>query len=101
MSIPVSIKMRELLGKRVVLTRGFAGYSAGSTAIVEEFAVTADCSFFRLRFEAIPGSLEDMRPVVFARSVNLVGPGGVPSTVGKYFIPGPPPQDRPYNLSVS
>lgn len=101
MSIPVSIKMSALLGKRVVLTRDFEGYAKGSTAIVEEFAINADHSVFRLRFEAIPGSLEEMKPVTFARSVNLIGPGGVRCTVGSLFIPGPPPQDRNCNLSVS
>lgn len=100
MTIPVSIKMSALLGKRVVLTRNFAGYASGSTAIVEEFVLTAGRSFFRLLFDAIPGSLEDMSPVVFARSVNLIEPGGVVCTVGRYFRPGPLSQDRSCNLSI-
>lgn len=101
MSIPFSIKMSALLGKCVVLTRDFEGYARGSTAVVEEFVVMADKAFFRLCFETLPGSLEEIKPVDFARSVNLIGPGGVRCTVGAFFKPGPPPQDRPCNLSVT
>jgi hypothetical protein len=99
--ITVSLKLSALLGKRIVLTGELAGYPAGSIAVIEEFTTTVEGSYFRLQFETLPGSFEEVLPLELMTVAKVLRPGDTfGHSLRRYFKPGFPPHDRKFNLVV-
>lgn len=68
-----SISLYSLLGKSIIFNCEFEGYPPNSKAVIDQFVIKEDESFFFVLFEDIPGSLERIDPIDLMQKCEFSG----------------------------